>query len=328
MKRKVLCIFSFLLILVVFGTLISPFAQEEMVTLVETKRTDKSSPLNTNVGEIAIDWQTSERMLYTIVAGSGWEAGQRIAAVPSRYYNDYGTYIAIGPYSDYRYIYTASRDPVPGDRVKSVKIKYGNDTYLLWHPETLGELNKLSNAMTLLNRTENTALITCRNSANPYFEHNMWYTFTANGVGEEVRIYSLRDTQTFMEALPWIAGVFTALLCSIALWAGTFVLTRKEGRKWVWLCNGGLIALCLGAVPMLCQCFDLPASLMPKENILDISHYITTFQRITSSMEALADPSVQGWLDRAATTSAWIAGGSLLMTMAILVAEHILSKGK
>ena len=197
MKRRVLCIFSFLLILVVFGTLISPFAQEEMVTLVETKRTDKSSPLNTNVGEIAIDWPTSERMLYTIVAGSGWEAGQRIAAVPSRYYNDYGTYIAIGPYNDYRYIYTASRDPVPGDRVKAVRIKYGNDTYLLWHPETLGELDKLSNAMTLLNRTENTALITCRNSANPYFEHNMWYTFTTNGVGEEVRIYSLKDVQTF-----------------------------------------------------------------------------------------------------------------------------------
>ena len=327
MKRTVLCIFSFLLILVVFCTLISPFAQEEMVTLVEAKRTDKSSPLNTNVGEIAIAWKSSERMLYTIVSGSGWEAGQRIASVPSRYYNDYGTYLAIGPYTEYLYIYTASRDPVPGDRVKAVKIKYGKDTYLLWHPESVGELNPLSNSMELLAKGEREALIYCWNGATPYFEHNMWYTFK-DMVGQEVRIYSLRDTQTFMEALPWIAGVFTALLCSIVLWAGTFVLTRKEGRKWVWLCNGGLIALCLGAVPMLCQCFDLPASLMPKENILDISHYITTFQRITSSMEALADPSVQGWLDRAATTSAWIAGGSLLMAMAILVAEYILSKRK
>ncbi len=329
MKRTVLCIFSLIFIVVVFCTLISPKAQEEMITLVEAKKTDKNSPLNTNVGEIAIAWKTSERMLYTIVDGSGWETGQRIATVPSHYYYDYGTYLAIGPYTEYRYIYTASRDPVAGDRVKSVKVRYGNDTYLLWHPETVGELDKLSNSMTLLAKGENTALIACRNGGNPYFEHNMWYTFVRNNVGEEVRVYSLNDVKTFCEDLPWITAIFTALLCSLILWGGTCILTGKDGcGKWAWMGNTLLICVLLGAVPILCNFFDLPASLMPKEAILDIPHYVGEFQRITQSMAALGDYSVQGWLNQATTISALIAGGSILLTAGVLVAENILCRRK
>ncbi len=321
MKRTVLCIFTFIFILLVFCTFVSPKAQEEMMTLVEIKRTDPNSPLNTNVGEIAVEWKTSERLLYNIAEGTGWETGQRIAAVPSRYYFDYGSYMAIGPYNDYRYIYTASRDPVPGDRVKAVKVRYGNDTYLLWHPETLGELNPLSNSMTLLNRTENTALIACRNGGNPYFEHNMWYTFTVNKVGEEVRIYSLNDVQTFCQALPWVAAVFTALICSIVLWAGTFRLSKKQCSKWVYVGNICGIGALLTAVPLLTECFDLPASLLPKESILDISHYVGEFQRITASMATLGDASVQDWLTQAAVSCALIIGLSILLTVAILIAE-------
>lgn len=326
MKRTVLCIFSFIFIVVVFCTLVSPKAQEEMITLVEAKKTDKNSPLNTNVGEIAIAWRTSERMLYTIVDGSGWETGQRIATVPSYYYNDYGTYLAIGPYTEYRYIYTASRDPVAGDRVKSVKVRYGNDTYLLWHPETVGQLDKLSNSMTLLAKGENTALIACRNGATPYFEHNMWYTFVRNNVGEEVRVYSLNDVKTFCEALPWVAAVFTALLCSIVLWAGTFILSKKERSKWVYVGNIAGIAALLGAVPVLCEYFDLPVSLMPKESILDISHYVGEFQRITASMAALGETSVEFWLTQAITASLLVALISILLTAGILLAEHLLSR--
>ena len=321
MKRIVLCIFSFLLILLVFCTMVSPKAQEEMMTLVETKKTDKDSPLNTSVGEIAVQWNTSERLLYTIVDGTGWETGKRIATVPSRYYNDYGSYMVIGPYSDYRYIYTASRDPVAGDTVKAVKVRYGMDTYLLWHPETLGELDKLSNAMTLLNRTENTALIACRNGANPYFEHNMWYTFTVNKVGKEVRIYSLNDVQTFCRALPWVAAIFTGLLCSILLWAGTFLLTGKGRRRWLTLGNVGLVAVFLGAIPVLSNQFNLPASLMPPSAILDISHYVGEMQRVVSSAAALGENGPQSWLSQAAVSCALIIGLSILLTVALLIAE-------
>lgn len=325
MKRTVLCIFSLILILLVFGTVLSPKVQEEMMTLVEAKKTDKSSPLNTNVGEIAVAWRTSERELYTIAEGSGWETGLRIAAVPSRYYYDYDTYLAIGPYSDYRYIYSASRDPVPGGTVKAVKVRYGQDTYLLWHPETVGELDKLSNSMTLLERTDNAALIACRNSADPYFEHNMWYTFK-NTVGEEVRVFSLNDVRSFCEALPWVAAVFTALLCSILLWAGTCLLSGKEGSKWVYAVNIAAIAALLGSVPLLCGCFDLPASLMPPESILDIAHYVKEFRLITDSMAAMRQTTVQTDLTEAAWLCLAIAGGALVLTAAILALEGILRK--
>lgn len=328
MKRIVLCVFSFLLILLVFCTVVSPKAQEEMMTLVETKKTDKNSPLNTNVGEIAVQWKTSERLLYTIVDGTGWETGKRIAAVPPRYYNDYGSYMVIGPYSDYRYIYTASRDPVPGDTVKAVKVRYGKDTYLLWHPETLGELDKLSNSMTLLNRTENTALIACRNGANPYFEHNMWYTFTVNKVGKEVRIYSLNDVQSFCKALPWVGAIFTGLLCSILMWAGTFLLTRKRSSKRLVLCNCGVITALLGVIPVLYNQFNLPASLMPPSSVLDISHYVGEMQRVVSSAAVLGEYGPQNWITQAGIACAIITGAAILLTLGILLAERKLCPGK
>ncbi len=321
MKRKTLGVFSLLLILLVFCTFIAPKAQEEMMTLVETKRTEKNSPMNTNVGEIAIEWRTSERMLYNIVEGSGWERGQRIAEVSPLYYNDYGSYATIGPYSDYRYIYTASRDPVAGDTVRAVKVKYKNDIYLLWHPETVGDLSKLSNSMKLLAKGENVALISTWNGQYPYFEHNMWFNFRKT-VGEEVRVYSLNDTKTFCQALPWIAGVLSVLLCSIVLWAGTCLLTRKEGRsKWIRMGNTALVGLLLCAVPILLEQFDLPASFMPRKVILDIPHYAEELQRITAAMASMGDTTVQTWLSQAAVSCALIIGLSILLTVALLIAE-------
>ena len=320
MKRKVLCVFSLILILLVFCTLVSPKALEEMMTLVEAKRTEKESPLNTNVGAIAYQWRNTDDILFNIVDGTGWETGLRIAEIPSYYFNDYGSYGTIGPYSDYRYIYTASREPVAGDTVKAVKVTYGMDTYLLWHPETVEDLTVLSNAMELLAKGENAALISTWNGASPYFEHNMWYNFKKTA-GEDVRIYSLNDTRAFAEALPWVAAIFTSLLCSILLWAGTFLLTRKRSSKWLWLSNCGITAVLLGAVPVLCSRFDLPASLMPPSSILDISHYTAELGRIISSAAALGEYGPQSWFARAGILSGILAGAAILLTLGILLAE-------
>jgi hypothetical protein len=179
----------------------------------------------------------------------------------------------------------------------------------------------LPNSITVIARGENVAHVRSRNAANPYFEHNMWFTFK-DMVGKEVRVYSLRDVESFANALPWVAAIFSALLCSILLWAGTFLLTRKGSNKWIWLGNTGLTAALLGAIPLLCDQFNLPASLMPPTSILDISHYAGELQRVTAAMETIGNNTVRSWYSQAATLSALVAAVSILLTVGVVLAER------
>lgn len=326
MKRTVLCFFSLLLILLVFFTFITPKVEEEMATLAVTKRTEPR--MNTSISDMSIQWEHGNNVIFTLTEGSGWETGLRITEMPRHYYSRYDGVATIGPGVEYLYIYSASRPPVTGGTVKAIKARYGNDTYLLWHPETIEGLGILPNSMTLLSETENAALLGCRNGAFPYFEHNMWYTFRRS-VGDDVRIYSLHDAESFCMALPWVSAVFATLLCCLILWGGTCALTKKENcKKWVWIGNIGLIGGLLCVIPTLLEQFDLPASLLPPEFILDIPHYVREFQRITASMASLGETSVEFWLTQATTASVLVALISILLTSSILLAEHLLSRRK
>ena len=326
MKRTVLCFFSLILILLAFFTMITPKVEAEMTTLAVTKRTEPR--MNTSISDMSIQWEHGNNVIFTLAEGSGWETGLRITEMPHHYYSRYNGVATIGPGAEYLYIYSASRPPVTGGMVKGIKARYGKDTYLLWHPETIEGLGTLPSSMTLLSKTENAALLGCRNGAFPYFEHNMWYTFRGS-VGDDVRVYSLHDAENFCLALPWITAVFAALLCCLILWGGTCALTRKENcKKWVWLGNIGLIGGLLCVIPVLLEQFDLPASLLPPEFILDISHYVGEFQRMTSAMADMGNDTLKTWLTQATTSSLLVALISILLTTGILLAEHLLSRRK
>ncbi len=324
MKRKVLCVFSFLLILLLFCTMVSPKVEEEMRTLAEARKTYRFG--NSSVGAIAIEWKESDGVLFQVVEGKGWGGGWRVAELPGRYYTRHENHVEFGPGAEYIYIYSASRQPVAGTQLGFVETKYKPDTYLLWHPESLAEMEFLPNSLTLISKGENVALMDSRNGADPYFEHGMWYTFKED-MGQDVRVYSLRDVESFTKALPWITGILCSLICSLLIWAGSWILSRKrELSKKLWVGNGLLVSLLLGSVLLLRRMFDLPASLMPEKSILDISHYTETFQRIRSSMDAMADQRVENWLSQAGMDCALIAGLSLLLTVGILVLESRLCR--
>ena len=73
----------------------------------------------------------------------------------------------------------------------------------------------------------------------------------------------------------------------------------------------------MAVVPWLLGQFDLPASLMPPEFIVDLGHYVGEFGRITSAMDSLGDPTVKNWLLNASSISAAIAVISVLLTVTI-----------
>lgn len=329
MKRNVLCLFSFLLILLVFCSCISPKAEEEMQTLVEARHglgTKYQSKRNIVVGSSAITWEHSDDILFNIIEGTGWESGLRIAEIPPTYYDRYIGHVELGSGTDYWYIFTASREPVSGGAVTVVEQTWqGDDTYLIWHPEAVENLDKLPNSMDVLSRTENAALVSMRKGTFPFFEHRVWYTLQKLMDGD-VRVYSLHDVQLLLDALPWISGIGMILLCSLLLWGGSWILLHKmRCRKWLLWVNTALIGGLLSSLPWLLNQFDLPASLMPKACILDISHYSQTFDRILSALDSMDSPIVRDALEQAAAASVTVLGLGLLSAAVVIAIESVVS---
>lgn len=324
MKRKVLCFFSFLLILLVFFTIVSPKVEDEMYTLVDARKGEGKGNRNYSVGTIAIVWENSNDRLFNIIEGDGWESGLRLAEIPSTYFDRYESHVELGAGTEYWYVYSASREPVLGSAVSVVETERGEDTYLLWHPESISNLDRLPNSMDVIAHKGNVALISNWGATFPFFEHNVWYTLKGK-IGNELRVYSLHDVQQFTQALPWIVGVIAVLFCNIILWGASWILSDKIGcSKRTLVINTFLIVVLLFGLPLLLKQFDLPASLMPQESILDIPHYIETFNRITTSMDAMGDPTVQNWLSQAAITSAIVVGLSILLAGGLVTVEGII----
>ena len=282
MKRNVLRLFSLLLILLLYVTLVSPKVEEEMSTLVEARHgIGTKSNRNIVVGKIAITWKHSDDVLYNIVEGSGWESGLRVAEIPSDYYDLYSGHVELGAGTDYWYIYSASREPVPGNLVTlAEEIRKEEDRYLIWCPEKLENLDKLPNSMEILKKSKNAVLVKMRQATFPFFEHRIWYSLK-DVLGTDVRIYSMKETEDFLKAIPWILGIFVILLSVLVLWWRAWKKEKWNRWNFVW------IAVLLGLLPCLTNQFDLPASLMPENCILDFSHYIQTFKRIFSSLSAM-----------------------------------------
>lgn len=328
MKRTVLCFFSYLLILLVFCTLISAKVEDEMMTLVNTRTAEARNGRSVMIGTISLDWENTENVMYILSEGSGWEDGLRVSFVPSKYYQrlEGDKHVTLGAGTSYLYVYSASREPILGSEVRVVDPGKGADSYLVWNPEPIESLEGMASYMQVETQTDNALLFSMHGAAFPYFEHNLWYRFREI-VGTDVRLYSLHDVQQFTECLPWIAGIAAVLFVSLILWAGSWILQANRGRcTGVWIANTLVIAALFLCLPWLQRQFDLPASLMPRDYILDFPHYARTFERIKASMDAFGIPTVREWLSEAGGTCAWIAAAAVLLPVGILIAERLLCR--
>ena len=109
-------------------------------------------------------------------------------------------------------------------------------------------------------------------------------------VPEGLQIYSLTEVEHFFRALPLVAAVLSLFLLALTLWAHSFHLSKNVRKHKKALCiNGGIGAALLAGIILLLRFVVLPSSLMPVENIFDISHYTQEFSRIFSALQGFAD---------------------------------------
>lgn len=281
MKRKVLCVFSLILFLVIFCTILSQKIEVEMLTQVELKIVKRANVYFGNI-ELPISALFKDEYqahLYEVVEGTGWESGTRIQEIDSKMYavDEENQLVTLSPGQEYRFVLAASRQPSYGELVEIIENpRMASDTYLVYYPTGVPEYESLPDKTVLLAQSENALLLAVESSAFPFFEHrakNVLNTIQT----PDMRVFSLAEVENFLNQLPRLAMLAALLVVPVMLWAAACIFSGRDKSRIIVLLSAVLIILALCILPQVLSRIDLPASLLPGENILDISYYRTTF---------------------------------------------------
>lgn len=298
MKRRVLCVFSFVVYILAVCTLLSAKIEDMMMTRVE------SGPVNTRAAHESVIRELPDRALfadnaglhlYEIYDGTGWESGKRIREVSGWTLVGDGT-VHVPGYPDTAYVFSASRQPKQGEEVKVLEaLEKGDDLCLalfsrgtpdieaLELPQNIG-ISAFGGQAMLLEVTE---------FPMPFMEQRA--KTAAPGLKAADRIFSIGDAMHFLSQLPELARLGAVLVIGAVLLFSAWIFAGKS-RGAAWL-NGALAVFSLGLVPLLLKRIDLPASLLPDGNILCLSHYREAFAALFSGLKAFPE-ALRGLTER------------------------------
>ena len=337
MKKITLCVFSLLLFLLVFCTILAPQVEQEMRTMVEVKLLSESMKMyNHQVPVNSIKWPDGAK-IYHIVEGKGWSEGDRIRELsPQSYYlvretvflfNENGTLKGVEegdviraevyPGKRYQVVVSASRQPKVDDAILVVEeFESREDTYIVCYPDGAADLNGFTNFYTVSAQNQQAMVVMPQKAEAPFFEHRVLHTFR-NMDAENMRIYSVADVTQFYEMLPLICLLGICLFLGLFLWGYSCVLAGRGGSsRRIWR-NAGLGAILLGVVFCVTPRIDLPASLLPKNSILDLGYYRSEFRQIFAALDSLGSDL----LVAERTQCAWLCAG--MLAAAVLLAAFL-----
>lgn len=325
MKRRILCIFSLVLFLLLFCTCLAPAVERNMATLVDVKQVKSTNTArNTYISTTATKWgEVTE--LFQVVEGTGWNSGMRVDAVAQQYYSSYfGGGIELHPGEDYTVILTASRTPRVGDLVEVVEAQESKGEQLIvYFPEGTPELPLLQNNFQVTAQGETGMLLTTIGIKMPFFEHRMKIGLDRIQA-EGMRVYSYTEALQFLRMLPLVAAVFGLFLLGLFLW-GCGCRFSREHAAFGWG-NAGLCALIFLGISPAADAIDLPASLMPENSILELDHYFREFQNIFTVLEQLGDTTLTALRTQTLLHCAGILTAFAALAAALLFAQHRLCR--
>lgn len=323
MKKQVLCFGSLILYILIACTIVSAWIEATMMTRVE------QGPVNTKAAHEAVNRELPPRSLfadreglhlYEIYDGTGWESGKRIREVSG--WSLANECVSISGFPDTAYVFSATRQPKAGEQVLVLeKLDRGDDVYLALFQDGVPEELELPVEAAGSTKSSNALVLEMKNYTIPFMEHR---AKSASPTLENAdRIFSIGDVRQFFGQLPAIGALAGLLTAGLAFLLSAFVLRdRRHGPALVNLCLSGL-CLCLTAV--LLQKTTLPASLLPGENILELSYYREEFAALTSGLsgfpELLEELSAAG---AAARTRGLLYFGSIVgLFPLLLLAENL-----
>lgn len=334
MKRKVVCIFSLILFFLIFCTLLTPSIQREMRTLIQVKGVHEALKMyNHPIPKIALSWPDGAK-LYQVIEGKGWNTGLRIEEVPEMSYHMVvnENFITgektvwgaeIYPGKNFDIVLMASRQPAVGDAITEIKeFAEREDTYIICYPQGAEDLNAYPNSFTPIAQTEKVLLVKPTKAYTPYFEQQTLNSLTEMGA-KELRAYSTADAKQFYEMMPLVALLAACLMLGVMLWGYSCVLVKRGDRPLLLWRNVALGAGLLCVVPIIANRIDLPASLLPRDSILNIGHYRTQFRQIFSALESVGSDLLLQERSQCLRSCGWILAASLLVMIVLVVLDRV-----
>ena len=281
MKKTFFCVFFLIFLTLITCTLLAPVIEEEMtLEVIGYEKRGSYDPFTPPKDMLFQDEEGSH--LYEVYQGTGWESGLRAREIP----------LYAGSFTvDRNYIVArgASRQPVYGEQAQLYDGKdTGPSTYVAWYPDGIPKENKYLFQVEILEKSDHALLLYQENGVMPFMENRAkggMVQLASSGW----RVYSLDALEQFLLNMPHVMTVFTLLIVVAVLGVMICVLIYRQYRnKWFILLNAILIGLAFVVLDQVLHRIDLPASMLPMENIFHISHYRTMVSAAYEALETLS----------------------------------------
>lgn len=268
-------------------TILSGFVQEQMTVEVSTLSLKYDHAAGGSwIPADAVRWEGERPFLYTVEEGFGLTAGLWAGKTSTAVIAQEEDRLLVPSQDDKDCILYASRPFAQGERVKEeISLETASDQLLLWLPpeaEVSLEGESASGDGGAYWLVENDQV------SQPFFQERELVKLVPGEFRSQGKLVSLKEWRDFLDALPWLAlgAVLTAGSLVLALLAA-LSLGQPKQRKAALLFGVGS-AVFLAALLWLVNWVDLPSSLLPAENLLDLSHYQELFDWVKEGLGAFA----------------------------------------
>jgi len=324
-KKNVIRVFSLILYLLVACTILSNWIEEQMMTEVKiSERQNRGDSFGFSQSALFADDEGNH--LYEMIDGTGWSIGLRARELPSAswYIDAYGKVQFDGSEQAYRFVVSASRQPQEGDKVAVVEsFEKAEDQYLCIYSDGIPEEIVLPRNTEIAAQSENVLLLNLKDAEFPFFEQ------TAKGMTDTLsvadRIIGLTEAKLFLEQLPLIASVCMALIGGVVFWGAACLFSiRADGNKvYVWL-NAAFVAVLLIALMLVLRSVELPASMMPCDNIFNLEYYSKELLTICNALQGLSLMDLPSFMENIVCQCSAILYYGAIILISIIAIEGIL----
>lgn len=294
MKKKALCLIVGLLYVLLLCTLLSRKIEVEMMpqVFVRTMGKNITRSVELPVESLLYDDQKACH-LFEIRKGEGWKSGLRAAEVyPSRYtavLDELGSALVLydPDYFSHQIVISATRLLREGELVEVLDPEVlSEDTWLVVCPQGIPAVVELPKNMELLEQSD-TALRLKVKDEPPFMGAAVSLRMSMD-LETECRVFSMTELQRIEDAVPYLVLLVVLQAAALILWIH---MLRRSGdpRRWrraAGICTVALVVLLLCGAWLLGR-FDLPASMLPGENIFDMAYYREELAVIRAALEGL-----------------------------------------
>ena len=316
MKKSVFCIFFLIFLTLITCSILAETIEEEMTLEVIGYKKQTSYDSFSMPKEMHF-YDEEGAHLYEVYEGTGWESGMRAREIPLT-----DGYFVVD--RDYIVVRSASRQPVEGELAD---LYDGTDMapsrYVAYYPDGIPPENPLLFQAEILEQSDHVLLLYKENGIQPFTENRAKFgmiQLTANNW----RVYSLDALEQLLENVPDSLTAIVLVAAIAMLGINTCILVYHADRnKWLLIFNGIAIGILLILLRQILNRIDLPASMLPPENIFNISYYRAELAEIFSALEELASGTTRTYVELQETvlrkgcgTLIW--GGAVITAVTVL----------